>query len=401
MSTHVPAWKRLGLKLKYAKEQADSASTAAPTNVRDHELDPSDRPVKRRRIVKNDADISPGQDGTHSSSDNPAQRRKPKETKTPNGSARLPDASAGSLNQPLQRKKSVTFSEETKQADGDTRTTIDFPAGSPGSTPKRSKKLPKDEVLESPTTTTNNDVNSSATNHDTTPTKKPSKLKTGKKSKASTKDKSSSALDYLTQHRSARDSWKFNKILDVWILNHALDVSAIPWTHVAALAGYIRGLPAKAGSRERLIKECKEALASSEFEGDTSKDDRDLFVHFVESQNGSLQDAARLQDFLKLHSRAAVLLWSLDETVSGHGTSSSAGQDALPVRKKKSRTSAPIDISSSSESDSDSDTSDDSSDSEAGDEATSSSGTSSEDKEDSTSSNGSSDSSSDDDDDSE
>lgn len=397
MSTHVPAWKRLGLKLKYAKEQADTTSAAIPTNVHDHDLDPSDRPVKRRRIVKNDADASPRQNGTHSSSDNPAQIRRLKETNTTNGSAQIPATSADSLRQPLQRKKSVTFSEETKQVDGDSRTTIDFPAGSPGSTPKKVKKLPKDEALESPSISANDNADSTATNQDTTPTKKQSKPKTGKKSKqskASTKDKSSSALDYLTQHRSARDSWKFNKVIDVWILNHALDAQAIPWTHVTALAGYVRGLPAKAGSRDRLIKECKEALDSSDFERDTSEDDRDLFVRFVESQDGSLKEDVQLEEFLKVHSRAAVLLWSLDEVVTGHGTS-------LPVRRKKSRTSAPIDISSSSESDSDSDTSDDSSDSEAGGDDTSSSGTSSsKDKDDSTSSSGSSDSSSDNDDDS-
>lgn len=411
MSTHVPAWKRLGLKLKYAKDNLDSTSTAITTNVHDHDDLVSERPVKRRRIVSNNTVASPEQNGPPSSSDNTAQLRSSKKISTTNGSAQAPETSAGSLNQSIQRKKSVTFSEETKQDDGDSRTTIDFPAGSPGSTPKKTKKLSKAESSESPTTTTtNNDVNLETTNHDTTPTKKQSKPKTGKKSKqskTSAKDKSSSALDYLTQHRSARDSWKFNKILDVWILNHALDAQAIPSTHVPSLAGYVRGLPAKAGSRDRLTKECREALSSSQADEDINDADRSLFIHFVESQDGPLGDTTRLEEFLKAHSRAAVLLWSLDETVSGlsNGTPSSA------VKKKKSRTSAPIDISSSSESDSDSDSSDDSSESEgettmktttnglASKDDTSSSGTSSpEDEDDTSSSEESSDSSSDDED---
>lgn len=426
MATHVPAWKRLGLKLKYAKEQPDTTLTAISTNVQDHDPDVSERPAKRRRIVKNNAGISPEQNGTHSSSDIATQIPRSRGANTTNGSPPLPETSAGSLNQPIQRKKSVTFSEETKQEDGDSRTTIDFPAGSPGSTPNRSRKLSKDEPPENPTTTTNNDTEPTATNHDTTPTKKQSKPQSGKKSKqskVSTKDKSSSALDYLTLHRSTRDSWKFNKILDVWILNHALDVQAIPSTHVPSLAGYVRGLPAKAGSRDRLIKECRESLSSSQLDGDTIEEDRNLFIRFADSQDGALEDATRLGDFLESHSRAALLLWSLDETASGlgQGTSpskSSTQQGTVPVKKKKSRTSAPIDISSSSESDSDSDSSDDSSESEgetkvnsdkiprvavngsAGKDNTSPSGTSSsedEDEDSTSSSGGSSDSSSDDD----
>lgn len=355
MTTPTPAWKRLGLKLKYAKDEPDTPLTAVSTKTNGHSLEASDRPAKRRRLAKDDAAESHGQNGTHSSS---SRVREPKQTEAANGSENLLTQSQ----QPRQRKKSVTFSDETKQDDGDSRITIDFPAGSPGSTPKRPKRAPEHSPEADSSETLISAVKepkSTATNDQATPTKQAPKVKKGKNSKSSrssTKDKSSLALDYLNLHRSDRDSWKFNKILDVWILNHALDSQAIPSSHAPALAGYVRGLPEKAGSRTRLVKECKEAISTSQLEADTIDTERNVWLGCVDSQKGSLEVAADLQVFLKAHSRPALLLWALNEVV--------AGQSGVLPAKKKSRTSAPIDISSSSESDSDSDSSDDSSDSE-------------------------------------
>lgn len=377
MATHTPAWKRLGLKLKYAKELPDRPSTAISAKAHDHDPEASERPAKRRRVAKNDSTRSLEHNSAQSSSDNLTRIRELKNVKAPNGAPPPSEALPTTSQQPIQRKKSVTFSEETKQEDGDTRTTIDFPVGSPGSTPRKPKKpskhSPENESPDTLTTGAKNDAASSVNSDNTTPTKQASRVKKGKKSKspqASSKDKSSSALDYLDQHRLNRESWKFNKILDVWILSHALDNEAVPSTHVPALAGYVRGLPAKAGSRERLVKECKEALSSSQLDGDAVDTDRTLFIELIDSQKGPLEDTARLEDFLLSHFRAVVLLWALNEDITGQTNGSailqSPGQQGttLTKRSKKSRTSAPIDISSSSESDSDSDSSDNSSDPE-------------------------------------
>lgn len=356
MATPTPAWKRLGLKLKYAKDEPDRPSTVVPTKTHDLGSEPSERPTKRRRVAENESAEPLKRNGSYTSS---PQIRESNETPTTNGSGNLLTGSQ----QPRQRKKSVTFSEETKQDDGDSRITIDFPAGSPGSTPKKPTKPSKQSPGSEPTeglTSAEKNTNSAVANDQSTPTKKQPKVKSGKKSKSSkgsSKDKSSTALDYLNQHRLDRESWKFNKIIDVWILNHALDSQAIPPTYVPALAGYVKGLPEKAGSRTRLVKECREALVTSQLGADSNEEDQGHFVEFLDSQTGFLVDATRLQGFLQSHSRPALLLWALNEAVSGQ-------EAGLVVRKKKSRTSAPIDISSSSESDSDSDSSDDSSDSE-------------------------------------
>lgn len=360
MATPTPAWKRLGLKLKYAKDEPDRPSTVVPTKAHDLGSELSERPAKRRRIAKNESPEPLRQNGSYNST---SQIRESNETPATNGSGSLLTGSQ----QPRQRKKSVTFSEETKQDDGDSRITIDFPAGSPGSTPKKPTKASKHSLNSEPPeglTSAEKNTSSAVANDQSTPTKKPSKVNSGKKSKTSkgsSKDKSSTALDYLNQHRLDRESWKFNKIIDVWILNHALENQAIPPTYVPALAGYVKGLPEKAGSRTRLVKECKEALATSQLNADSNDEDRSLFIKFLDSQTGSLQDAASLESFLQSHSRPGLLLWALNETADGQSSRQEAG---LVVRKKKSRTSAPIDISSSSESDSDSDSSDDSSDSE-------------------------------------
>lgn len=376
MATPTPAWKRLGLKLKYARDEPDRPPTAVSTKTNEHNSELIERPAKRRRVLRDKPADKSGPDDADSSS---SRVRESNGVNVTNGSTTTSNFPVKDSQQPRQRKKSVTFSEETKQDDGDSRTTIDFPAGSPGSTPKKSKDglkgSPEDERARTLTSAVGN-TNSVAAENDATPTKQASKAKTGKKSKTSRssgKDKSSSALDYLSQHRLERNSWKFNKIIDVWILNHALDTQAIPSTHVLALAGYVRGLPEKAASRARLIKECKEALPAAQLDADTIEEDRKLFLEFVESHKGSLEDKTRLQEFLQAHSRPAVLLWALNETIRESTTS---GQQSVPLmKKKKSRTAAPIDISSSSESDSDSDSSDDSSDSEARDKVGSSRGT--------------------------
>lgn len=360
MAVPTPAWKRLGLKLKYAKDEPRRPSTAVSTRKHDQEPGLSERPAKRARTSKNLSTGSPAQNGSHIS---PSRGSELEDSNTPKGLG---------LKLPVARKKSVTFSEETKQDDGDSRVTIDFPADSPGSTPKKSKKLrkPSPEIESPESSTPATDITDAASNSQVTPTKQASKAKAGKMSKGSrpaNKDKSSSALHYLTLHRSDRESWKFNKILDVWILSHAIDSQAIPSTHVPALAGYVRGLPTAARSRTRLVEECHKASLESQLEADTVEADRTAFLEFVDSQRGPLKNDASLQEFVSSHSRPAILLWALNEPVSQPGNSapSSRQQGVLPARKKKSRTAAPVDISSSSETDSDSDSSDDSSDSEA------------------------------------
>jgi len=359
MASHMPAWKRLGLKLKYAnddnptnaiKSQRDQILASTEARYRPSEL--SQRPAKRQRLddpARTNKTSTPEQAHARSDQRPPAQRNGVQSART--------EGLPASSKQSTKRRKSVMFTDDTKFEDGDSRITIDFPAGSPGQTPKKAKILDVDVVqtdtMGSPSPVTAADGGA--------PPKKRSKAKTGKISKRKQRqieDKSSPALEYLHQHRYDRDSWKFNKNREVWILKRALNSDTIPNSHALPLAGYVRGLPQQAASRTRLVKECREALVEARLESDGNEQDR-IRLNDILSNTKSNETETDL--FLQHHSRPAVLLWALGERTDSSigGTSgnpsTSQMQPEPPKKTKKSRTSAPIDISSSSESESESD----------------------------------------------
>jgi len=361
MTSHVPAWKRLGLKLKYANQQAENAAdpqkdaTLAKPKGHDASLDLSERPAKRQRLdklPKTNGSLTP--DRAHAKSE-----IYPSGVGDAGQSAKA-DGTPKASKQATKRRKSVTFADDTKVEDGDSRVTIDFPVGSPGQTPKKARIPEADTDQEDATGSPSPAIDGA---DEATPVRKKKKAKTGKRAQGNqrqSKDKSNPALEYMHQHRYDHDSWKFNKNREVWIVNRALNTEAIPNTHALALAGYVRGLPASAGARARLVKECTEALADARLEADSNDQGRTQTLSILES--GS--DEAEAQPFLQAHSRPAILLWALGENIEGvtKSTTSSAvnGQATSEApRKRKSRTSAPIDISSSSEDES-SDTSSDS-----------------------------------------
>ena len=318
MATPVPAWKRLGLKLKYAQDKPldTSMTNEAHTGLG------QERPVKRQRL--NLADSPNVEKSTNGTS-------KPSEASKQSGKAHSSSQAKESVPQ-LKRKKSVTFTNDTKDEDGDTRTTIDFPAGSPGSTPKKQAT----EVIDVASPSANSSVKNKV--------KKKSSAER-KAARNALKDKSEPSLEYLSQHRTNRNAWKFNKNRDVWILSNALKTDSIPSSHSLALAGYVRGLPRNAGSRTRLVKECQEALKDAEIVNDETANQE-----FVDAVDNSSEMTITEAFSYSSTSRAQLLLWALDESIV-QPTSMS-----VQIKKaRKSRTAAPVDISSSeSESDSDS-----------------------------------------------
>lgn len=334
MTTHVPAWKRLGLKLKYAKDIPLKTEEAVPsTNHADHNVkNAAERPTKRQRLTKDNTTtenglvehdrLSPNVPSTVSAV-----------TKSDHGGSR--------------RKKSVAFTNDTKVEDGDTRTTIDFPNGSLGNTSILKNGSIHDTKLNS----------SSSESQDQTPsvngrTKPKQKKSSGKKgtSKSSQKDsgdKKTLALDYLNQHRNNRADWKFNKNRDVWIMSHALKKDSVPDSHVYALAGYVQGLPSASGARARLIEQCQAEQAKDDNDADDAVEDEERFLRGVQAseQDGLLGSA------VEKYSRAEVLLWALGikaKTTKPQRDISSAQPAAK--KKRKSRTDV-SDISSSSSDD--------------------------------------------------
>ena len=351
MAAVVPAWKRLGLKLKYAKDEADQ------TQQNQKRIDPdlSERPAKRQRTSNGENQSA---NGVHSHV---------KGQSYANGQVPAKESFSNARRQPI-RKKSVTFSDDTKVDDGDSRVTIDFPEGSPSSTPKKHKStVTKNGILaHSPSEIDNG--GESATPLKTKKTKTMGGKKT-KKFSSGAKDKSTLALDYLSQHRTDRETWKFNKNRDVWILQNALSTEAIPQTHTLALAGYVEGLPREAGARQRLVDQSKTAFKDSSFTLDQNGSEKDVFQGWLDGSS-TPKDDAELVEFFSRVPRSLALLWALGErnfTAADRRNGAAVKMDSValaPLKKKKAMTTAIVDVSSS-ESDSNSDSSDDSSEAKA------------------------------------
>jgi hypothetical protein len=105
MSQHVPAWKKIGLKLKYAKETADDApvSTLSETNGSSH--------AGAKRSREEDAEL-----------DNASKRNKQstRELRTESPAPRSILSGSQSPTKTPANKKAVKFSAETKAEDGET-----------------------------------------------------------------------------------------------------------------------------------------------------------------------------------------------------------------------------------------------------------------------------------------
>ncbi|KAJ9656671.1 hypothetical protein H2198_004790 [Neophaeococcomyces mojaviensis] len=404
MSEHIPAWKRLGLKLKYAKEQPDSTELSlfqgsnkkradagqSHTNASQH----TERPTKRRRIISNESGKpTDSQRHVNGQNDHEASRHASQEEPTSEAVSvsNLQRTETNEDKNRRKKRKSVSFTNDTKIDDGDSRVTIDFPAGSPGSTPKKAKQREtNDEATTAESPLPAEDVSSiggqtedSSPSDTILPQRQKIKQKTAKQKgqKSDSVQKSVAALEYLEQHRSKRALWKFNKTRDIWILNNARDTEKIPRSYDLALAGYVHGLPEKAAARARLIQECKQAIPSSEQEDVSSIDAtkyKEILLQQINEEEPKPHTNGGFPEWLESQPRPRLILWALGvEEESGkitNGTTETKGAKTLtPAEKKKlkkSRTAVPIDISSSSESDSESDSSDGSRTSESGENST-------------------------------
>ena len=91
-----------------------------------------------------------------------------------------------------------------------------------------------------------------------------------------------SNLRYLEEYLQDPDNWKFNKNKEVWTVKNALDVDKIPAKYDAALFVYVRGLK-NPKMRLRLFQNAKEVLAD---------DDGEL----TNEQKANLAKAAQLAD---------------------------------------------------------------------------------------------------------
>lgn len=348
-SAAVPAWKRLGLKLKYAEQDAPDSGdgihrdgglgeTEVNHSLSQVQAEPSPPLRKKRKIDKHEAKT------THTTDANKLSSQK--------SASALDNDQVDSM----RPKKQVSFSSDTKPLD-----------------PSEHQLPPTDSAgLKKPKA------------------KSKTKVK-GKSVKAQhSEQRSHPVLEYLNQYHTARTSWKFNKNRETWLLKHIFSVADVPRAYEMPLARYIHGLQGE-NARERLRSGSEKQLksengstngeTSSQQDSKNSDEYRMRFLRDLESRQDAQEGVDQqdeYSDWIQHQSRAKLLLWALGSplpsTTTGEGSSALNNQG----KKRKNRTTV-IDYDSSSSSSS-------SSDSDGDDDSTSSDDTSSE--EDDTSSSG-------------
>ena len=223
----IPAWKRIGLKLKHAK---DTAEQNTPGHARPSPKEPrpagvdSDRPRKRKRASPSETQETQETEGTRTEATRgephaPTARTSP-DAKPPQDT----DARARAHSTAHPPRKSVSFTTSTKQLDG-----------SPGSA----------------TPATRVDASAHA--------KRPLPAKQSAPNQSPPADPPKYLL-YLTHFHSDRASWKFSKKLQSDLLKNSLDTDRVPAAYAPALTAYLAGLQGPA-ARQRLVDSASRALA--------------------------------------------------------------------------------------------------------------------------------------------
>lgn len=218
----VPAWKRLGLKLKGA---ASDGSPAAPHPAHANQVASPQRPNS----------------SFHSNSDSNSYAAPPptslnKRKQIPSASYPTPDRGASkrirkdepqvSSSPALRKQKSVTFTDDTKRSEE--------PAKASAGVEKKKKKAKKAK--------TNNARTTPAEGFSLVP-----------------------ALAYLRQWKTSRETWKFNKNHQTLLIKYAFDASSVPSSDISSFYAYIRDL--KGFVRTRLCETAEEIRKKDMEEG--------------------------------------------------------------------------------------------------------------------------------------
>ena len=259
---HIPAWKRLGLKLKFAKEEPDNAIEArnghlekanshkrkaakasTDTTVEVIATEPPMKKAKKTKVKKD------GVGGTSEHEISPVIQLENASSK-PDLSLKIPKAS----------RKSVSFTPETKTEDGEGvkqlyRTWVE----------KQTRLDPSFDLstahqalrpISPPSAGTAESAANLKESSDAPP--KQAKKAKRKKTKSTSKPSHSAipplahpALEYLTTHHTAPQNWKFSKPHQNYLLKHLFSLTHIPASHDSALLSYLHGLQGSARSRTR------------------------------------------------------------------------------------------------------------------------------------------------------
>lgn len=383
----VPAWKKLGLKLKFANEHTDQ-----PTQPDDSS------PANRKRLRDEDSRQFPDAKAIeHVLRKQPRlDSAKPQPTKSNVTDVKVLFPSLKRDSNGI--RKSVSFTSDTKVEDGDSAKSLIADWEAQYDQPFLSANLSQHAE----------------------PSKKVHQEKVPKlrKSKASPAPKKPhAALEYLTQFCQSKQTWKFNKNKEIWLLKHLFSIGDIPSNYDTSLSQYLQGLRS-ATTRSRIQQEAEEIVQ-------VDREQQVEYTLLIDSEDGAnkikevpaeMEDPERrrvyFEDSIRRYKRklehhhdevveeelswisperlakrrrAEITLWAIgatpsseeatqtndatlsEERASRDGSSARVNgvQKDNPPKKRKNRTSV-IELSSSSEDESNNSSSDSDSDDEHG-----------------------------------
>ena len=301
---HVPAWKKLGLKLKFAKEEPEASQSYENGTVkRKRRKVPAEegeaavenlsveRPTKRIKKSKLRAEeTGEAVNGDLKPSDEPvkversSRKAKKSKVKTDMSTVSINNRLSGANGQetslppaskttPTSKGKTVSFTPDTKTSDGDSvkglyktwiaKQKATDPSFDPSTVSPALRSIIPSTVASlesnSPIVHTSTSNSGSTIIDNKKPTKK-KKTRLPKTSSGSGPSRFDPVLTYLTTHRTSPQTWKFSKPHQNQILKHLFSLKHIPPSYDPALLPYIRGL--KGSSARSRIR--NEALAVRE-----------------------------------------------------------------------------------------------------------------------------------------
>ncbi|KAI6248105.1 hypothetical protein HI914_03669 [Erysiphe necator] len=223
---HIPAWRRIGLKLKMPQVQTYSLDTVISEDIS----------LKRKAVLLDCSDEKENKK-TKTVIDNTHQKLH--EFTTPNAST----------------KKSVTFTPETKVEDGDsikklsnTWITQQKSLHQPNSLfkPHKALDIKIDEII------------LKKKRKELKKAKKKPKLKDNNASKQEKSQNNSeptnkipSFLSYLREYHESKETWKFKKNHQTHLLQHIFDKDRVPSGYAHLIYAYVRGLRGQVRTRLR------------------------------------------------------------------------------------------------------------------------------------------------------
>ncbi|KAK4540408.1 hypothetical protein LTR36_009265 [Oleoguttula mirabilis] len=294
---HVPAWKRIGLKLKYAKDTAEESTLGREQPVQESlGRDPEPKAFKRHRSEDGESGQSPNLAKKRKTLAESAREDEPQTTKPPltsttsvpaqitpavpavRGTGEADPAQRGrhtklttehesAQTTPQQeksgrpaatiRRKSVAFTPDTKADDGFSAQRI-FKEG-PSDEPPHSAAQEPEPASPSISKSTKKEKKRSKQQQLSSGSEASPTVQTAQPSEKPEIKEDPEYVRYLQQYHLDKANWKFNKNKQKDLLKNLFNVYRIAPEHDQALLAYIAGLQGAAAQR-RIIEDAEDVL---------------------------------------------------------------------------------------------------------------------------------------------